>query len=136
VGNCEGSPTQDNGLRVHDLAKLATATAQHSLMEIVSEKTQDSKPATETAIQPYKRFANRLNHYCLGKPARERAQAENRLIDLDLAVRRYYADLGSRRGNNGLISKPSIAFTHAAIKQFLAYSGIEVTDHAMTDFGI
>jgi hypothetical protein len=55
------------------------------------------------------------------------------LLDADPAVRRYFADLGSRRGNNGLLSKPSIAYTHAAIKQFLAYSGIEVSNHAISD---
>ncbi len=68
-----------------------------------------------------------------GKPGRIKAQAENKLIDSDHAVRRYYSDLGQRRGNNGIVSPNSIDFTHASIKQFLAYSGLEITDHAISD---
>lgn len=55
------------------------------------------------------------------------------MLKADPAIQRYYKDLGSRRGNNGIISEASIQFTTQSVKQFLAYTDIDVSDHAVSD---
>jgi len=69
----------------------------------------------------------------MGAPSVLANRADNQLIDSDLAIKRYYADLGQRRGNNDILSQHSIDYTHASVKQFLRYSGIEISNHAVSD---
>jgi hypothetical protein len=102
------------------------------LSQILAEKPQNGKATIQSAIQPYKRFVSRIRQP-RGKPSWNLGNAQNDLIKADPAIQRYLRDLGSRRGNNGIVSDPSIQFTTQSVKQFLAYTGIEISDHAISD---
>ena len=49
------------GLREDGLARLANnPTKQHTLSQVLAEKPLNGKTTTQSAIQPYKRFASRM----------------------------------------------------------------------------
>ena len=101
-------------------------------METIAQAAEFVRPTAPAAIQPYKRFANRI-HQPRGEPSWELGNAQNAMIANDLAIKRYFKDLGSRRNNNGIVSAASIQFTYQSVKQFLAHIDVEVSDHAISD---
>lgn len=111
------------------------------LHHILKSRTETGKSpiqapnAQEPAISPYKRFVQRLPHVGGNGSGeiRRRHQAENAIIDRDPALQSYYRHCANRRGNAGELSPNTTTYTHAAVKQFLNYADIPLSDHAMLD---
>jgi hypothetical protein len=57
----------------------------------------------------------------------------NLAIDHDPAIQRYFETIKSRRRNRGYLSPMTVNLTHYAVRSFLGYIGITVTDHAIRD---
>jgi hypothetical protein len=57
----------------------------------------------------------------------------NIIISQDKALALYFANLASRRRNNGYLSKDVAHAAQNAVRCFLVHLGREITDHALTD---
>ena len=130
-GSDVGSRTQDNwlGCGVQNRHRLTKIIANNQ-PELANNQTRF---ANEVAIHPYRRFRERLGHTSGGKPKRLKHQTYNETMDRDPAIQTYYRHCATHRGNAGNLSPNTLLYAHRAVKQFLAYAGIEVSDHAILD---
>lgn len=108
------------------------AEANHSLANLLS-KPQTNKRAEpqQPALNPYKRFANRLRHGHSGPTKKNMAQRE--AILNDLAIVEYFNHLKAVRDNNGQISHNSTSHTVTACRQIIDYTGLKFNGHAIKD---
>jgi hypothetical protein len=129
-----GSPTQDKRL-----AGAKSAQQAHSLHYILDSCTEtkteqkQTQISQEPAIQPYRRFAHRLGHRTTNGLHRQRYLAEAEIIQSDPAIQAYFDDLKGKRGNKGIVTDSSIRNVRSSVRQFLAFTGIEISNHAIFD---
>jgi hypothetical protein len=105
---------------------------QHNLKDILEAGTPPAQ-TPPVAIHPYRRFKERLPHNSGGQPAWGEHRRLNAIIDQDHAVKAYYRHCATHKGNQGNLSPHTVEYVHSATRQFLNYSGIEVSDHAILD---
>jgi hypothetical protein len=60
-------------------------------------------------------------------------RAQQKTVLSDPAVQNYIAYLGSIRGNNGQVSKSSITKVGSAVRNFLNFTDIPISDHAVSE---
>ena len=106
---------------------------QHDLKAVLTAGPKQGAENPAIAIHPYKRFRERLRHTSGGQPAWELHRAEDALIDEDPAIQTYYRHCATHRNNSGNLSPNTLKYVHYAVRPFLGYAGIEVTDHAILD---
>ena len=89
------------------------------------------KPAEtpSVAVPTLRRFSYRLSHSNL----RDKTTTEENLaVEADPAFQEYVTLLKSIRGNEGQISRNSYQMARAAVRRFLRYTDIPVTDKALS----
>ena len=114
-----------------------TQSLHHLLDSCTEARTEPIQTpiAQQPAISPYKRFSHRIPHIGGNGSGeiRRRHQAENAIIDRDPTLQSYYRHCANHKGNAGEVSPHTITYAHAAVKQFLNYADIPLSEHALFD---
>jgi hypothetical protein len=106
--------------------------SHHSLTNLVNGPHTDKRvKPQQPALNPYRRFANRLRQEPSGPTKKNMAQRETILNDP--AIVEYFNHLKTVRDNNGQISRNSIKQTVTAARQFIQYTGLEFSGHSIKD---
>lgn len=106
---------------------------EHDLKAVLNKGTKLSVETHTVAIHPYRRFKERLRHTSGGQPAWKQHRAEDAKIDKDPAIQSYYRHCASHRNNAGNLSPNTLKYVHYAIRPFLDYAGIKITNHGVLD---
>lgn len=106
---------------------------EHDLKSVIATGAKQPVEHATVAIHPYKRFKERLRHTSGGRPAWRQHRAEDARIDADPAIQSYYRHCASHRNNSGNLSPNTLKYVHYAIRPFLDYAGIKITNHAVLD---
>ena len=106
---------------------------EHDLKAVIGTGAKPPEENSTVAIHPYRRFRERLPHTSGGQPAWKKHRRQNAVIDRDPAIQAYYRHCSTHRGNAGNLSPHTLEYAHSAVRQFLTYAGIRISDHAILD---
>ncbi len=126
----------DGGVHLQDKSYTGLKPkARVSLRSLLTTQQTETIVATAPTPEPITRYAKNRFRHSKGYEAGTLPQTllDNTIIQQDPATNLYLRDLEQRRGNNGILGPTAARTTANAVKNFLNYTDIEITNHAIQD---